>query len=96
MRAHEFVEAVARETRLTVPQVMECMKAVRSLCDREIRAHGKVRIPQLVDIKITPVAARIVRNPKTGQEWLEGESTRLYAKPVPIFARRIKGEKQNI
>lgn len=93
MRAHEFVEAVARETRLTVPQVMECMKAVRDLCDREIRARGKVRIPQLVDIKISPVAERIVRNPKTGEEWLEPPSTRLYSKPVPIFARRIKGEK---
>lgn len=95
MRASEFVETVARETRLTVPQVMECMKAVRALCDREVRARGKVRIPQLVDIKISPVAERIVRNPKTGEEWLEPPSTRVCAKPVPIFARRIKASPNN-
>lgn len=96
MRAHEFVEAVARKTRLTVPQVQECMNAMRDLCASEIAEHGKVRIPQLVDIKLTPVSERIVRNPKSGAEWLEGPSTRLYSKPVPIFARRIKGGQKSV
>ena len=96
MRATEFVDEVARNTRLTTPQVEECLRAVRDLCEGEVRAHGKVRIPKLVDIKITQVSERIVRNPKTGAEWLEGPSTRLYAKPSPIFTRRVKGEKQSI
>jgi nucleoid DNA-binding protein len=92
MRAHEFVEAVARATSLTVPQVAECMKAMRDVCAHEIASTGKTRIPQLVDIKIFPVSERIVRNPRTGSEWLEGASTRVFSKPVPIFARRIKSE----
>lgn len=92
MRAHEFVEAVARVTSLTVPQVNEAMKAMRDVCAQQIAAKGKIRVPQLVDIKLAPVSERIVRNPKTGAEWLEGPSTRLYSKPVPIFARRIKAE----
>lgn len=94
MLAREFVEAVARATRLTEPQVKEALRGIRDVCDAQIREHGHVRIPKLVDLKITPVASRIMRNPKTGAEWLEPDSTRLSAKPVPIFTRRMKGEQQ--
>jgi nucleoid DNA-binding protein len=93
MLARDFIKTVAAHSRLTVPQVMACLKGVRATCHAEIAATGETRIPQLCDIKITPVAERILRNPKTGAEWLEPPSTRVTAKPVPIFARRVKGEK---
>jgi nucleoid DNA-binding protein len=92
MLARDFIKTVATNSRLTVPQVMACLKGVRATCHAEIAATGETRIPQLCDIKITPVAERIVRNPKTGAEWLEPPSTRVTAKLVPIFARRVKGE----
>ena len=93
MHARDFIDTVAANSRLTVPQVEACLRVIRDTCLAEIVATGKSRIPQLVTIQITPVSERIVRNPKTGSEWLEPPSTRVSAKPVPIFARRIKGEK---
>jgi nucleoid DNA-binding protein len=93
VQLQDFIDAVAARSQLTDEQIRKCLSGVRETCLAEIAATGKTRIPQLAEIKIAPVAERIVRNPKTGQEWLEPESTRVVARAMPIFVRHVKGEK---
>ena len=92
MLACDFIGAVAKASKLTAAEVTTCLAAVRDVCAMELKVHKKSRVPGLATFKIVPVAERLSRNPRSGVQFLEGPSTRIQTKAVPIFAKRIRAE----
>lgn len=88
----EFVAAVAKETALTPKQVSSVLASIENVAAAELKATGSVRIPGLVTIKRMERGERIVRNPKTREEFVMGACVLVKAKPVTSLADRIKEE----
>jgi nucleoid DNA-binding protein len=88
----QFVAAVAKASSLTAAQVSKVLRALEDVSATELKEAGEVRIPGLVVIKRLPRSERIVRNPRTREEFVMGASVVVKAKPATTFADRVKAE----
>lgn len=92
MKKVQFVAAVAKASSLTAAQVSKVLRALEDVSATELKEAGEVRIPGLVVIKRLPRSERIVRNPRTREEFVMGASVVVKAKPATTFADRVKAE----
>jgi nucleoid DNA-binding protein len=88
----QFVAAVAKASSLTAAQVSKVLRAVEDVSATALRESGEVRIPGLIVIKRLRRSERIVRNPRTREEFVMGPSVMVKAKPATTFADRVKAE----
>jgi nucleoid DNA-binding protein len=92
MNRLQFVEAVAKISKLGVKQVASVLLGIEEVAAAEIKEFGLVRVPGLVMIKRLDRGERLVRNPKTGEEFLMGATITVRSKPSLAFSDRIKLE----
>jgi nucleoid DNA-binding protein len=92
VRKEKFVAAVAAQTSLTAAQVAKVLVGVEEVCAQELKDCGEVRVPGLVQIKRLRRDERLVRNPRSREEFVMGASVLVKAKPVTSFSARIKAE----
>lgn len=67
MNKSELVTAIANESGVTKKDIELVIKALTKTITAEIKAGGKVQIPELGTFKSTKREARTVRNPRTGE-----------------------------
>jgi nucleoid DNA-binding protein len=92
MNKAEFVCAVAAHAALSPAQVSLVLHGIEEIAAEELKQRGLVRVPGLVTLKRLERSARLVRNPRSGQEFLMGASVLVKSKPINSFADRIKAE----
>jgi DNA-binding protein HU-beta len=68
MNKGELVTAIAKETGVTKKDIEAVIKGLTATVTGELKAGGKVQIPELGSFKVTDRAAREVRNPQTGEK----------------------------
>ena len=68
MNKGELVSAIAKETSVTKKDIEKVIKALTLTVQSELKAGGKVQIPELGSFKAAERAAREVRNPRTGKK----------------------------
>lgn len=83
----EFISDVVEDTELTAKQVERVLESIYDLVVDE--ARNSIIIPGIVKISLKDRAARIGRNPKTG------EKLKIPAKKV-VKAKLLKGIKEEI
>ncbi len=66
MNKGELIAAIAKETGVTKKDAEAVLKALTTTIHEELKAGGKVQLPELGSFKVTERAERTVRNPQTG------------------------------
>lgn len=92
MNKGQFVAAVAKASSLTAAQVSRVLQGIEDVSATALNESGSVRVPGLVTIKRMPRSERLVRNPRSGVEFVMGPTVLVKAKPVSSFADRVKAE----
>ena len=68
MNKGELVTAIAQDTGVTKKDIEKVIKSLTGAIQTELKAGGKVQIPELGSFKVAERAAREVRNPRTGKK----------------------------
>jgi nucleoid DNA-binding protein len=92
VRKIDFVAAVASHSALPATQVAKVLRGIEEVCASELQEQGEVRVPGLVKFTRFRRDERLVRNPRTREEFVMGASVLVKAKPVTTFSQRIKAE----
>ena len=66
MNKSELVSAIAKETGVSKKDIEAVIKALTGTVHAELKAGGKVQLPELGSFKVTERGERTVRNPQTG------------------------------
>lgn len=87
-----FIAAVTENLRVTgaaaIPQstVEKVLTSVVSVAQEQLKTTGKVRVPGLVNFKVSQRAERKGRNPKTGEPCVIPAGRVVRSKAVSSFA----------
>jgi nucleoid DNA-binding protein len=92
MQKAQFVAAVAKLALVEKEYVLLVLGAIEEVAAAQLKTEGSVRVPGLVQIKRIDRGERLVRNPKSHEEFLMGASVTVKARPVTSFADRVKSE----
>ncbi|MGF6641830.1 HU family DNA-binding protein [Paraburkholderia sp. MM6662-R1] len=92
MQKPQFIAAVAKLSQVRKADVAAVLSAMEEVAAAQIRAEGYFRLPGLVQIKRIYRGERLVRNPKSHEEFLMGASITVKARPEVSFADRVKSE----
>ena len=69
MNKSEFVAAIAKESGVSKKDIEKVIKAATATIHKELKSKdGKVQIPELGSFKAATRKARMVRNPRTGEQ----------------------------
>ena len=68
MNKSELVAAIANKSGVTKKDIEKVIKSLTGAIQTELKAGGKVQIPELGSFKSATRAAREVRNPRTGKK----------------------------
>jgi DNA-binding protein HU-beta len=81
MTKKELIEAIAKQTQLTLSQVEEAFKATFQAIQTALVQEGKVAIPDFGNFTTKVRAERKGRNPSTGKEIMIPKATVAVFKP---------------
>jgi len=68
MTKADIVAAFAEATDLTKVKAAECLKELAGIMAEELRDSGQVPLPYLGKLHVVQRAARVGRNPRTGEQ----------------------------
>lgn len=92
MFKRQFISEVAARSNTTAAQVTAMLDATSEVAAEQLVKAGEVRVPGLATIKVLKRAARVARNPKTGEKYPVPEGHTIKSRPTETLATRVKAQ----
>ena len=90
MNKNELVSAIAAKSEVSKKDIEKVIKALTATIQEEVKAGGKVQLPDLGSFKCNERKERTVRNPRTGEKMVSPACKVAKFTPAKAFKECVK------